>query len=186
MSASCSFLLYPSVGPWLGKKRSRALLLTTSITLLVTLSICVQTTIVNVSPVRRVNPERNTISGVSVEDEQELRAAFGNLESMLKGNWGRVRGLCDRVIETADWPICGDQLINVSGDDLVVYGFGIADDYDFEAACGLRGMDVYAFDPTRNYPSQLSPNVTFFNFAEGRASGTPRRGSAPPPSAEDR
>lgn len=86
---------------------------------------------------------------------------------MLKGEWGKTRGLCDEILQTADWPICGDQLVSVGHSKAIVYGFGIADDYDFEAACGMHGMKVYGFDPTRKYKTELAPNVTFLNWGLG-------------------
>ncbi len=91
--------------------------------------------------------------------DEILSAFFQNLRSMLRADWGS-RGYCNNVLEFADWPICGD---GIRPHDIRIYSFGIADDYDFEAAAGLHGFPVYAFDPTRNYPQKLAKNVNFFN-----------------------
>lgn len=98
--------------------------------------------------------------GEDVDSHDEILSSFfGNLRSMLHGEWGG-RGYCNKILEFGDWPICGDGLQPYG---IPIYSFGIADDYDFEAAAGLYGFQVYAFDPTRNYPHDLAKNVNFFN-----------------------
>jgi hypothetical protein len=50
--------------------------------------------------------------------------------------------LCEDIIYTGDWPMCGDALTNRSG---LVYGFGIEKNWDFEAAAGALGFEVRPF-----------------------------------------
>ena len=90
---------------------------------------------------------------------ETLGIFFKNLKMMLGGDWGE-RGYCNLILELADWPLCGD---GIEVGEIPIYSFGIADDYDFEAGAGFLGFRVFAFDPTRSYPGNLSENVTFFN-----------------------
>lgn len=98
-----------------------------------------------------------------IVDKVKLRLFFGKLKSMLKGDWGssNEQAFCNLILKTADWPLCGDG-IQIS--ESIIYSFGIADNYDFEAQSGKFGFQVKAFDPTRNYPKELADNVTFFSW----------------------
>lgn len=82
---------------------------------------------------------------------------------MLRGKWGgpNERAFCNVILKTADWPLCGD---GIKASQNVIYSFGIADNYDFEAQAGKLGFQVNVFDPTRSYPTKLAENVTFFNW----------------------
>jgi hypothetical protein len=57
--------------------------------------------------------------------------------------------LCEEIIYTGDWPVCGDVLTNRSG---LVYGFGIEKNWDFEAAAGALGFDVRVARPDSASP----------------------------------
>lgn len=37
----------------------------------------------------------------------------------------------------------------------VVYSFGLSDDWSFESAMALYGCDVYAFDPSLQFPKKI-------------------------------
>jgi hypothetical protein len=47
--------------------------------------------------------------------------------------------LCEEIIYTGDWPMCGDALTDRSG---LVYAFGIEKNWDFEASAGAQGFEV--------------------------------------------
>ena len=57
--------------------------------------------------------------------------------------------LCEEIIYTGDWPVCGDVLTNRSG---LVYGFGIEMNWDFEAAAGALGFEVRVARPASASP----------------------------------
>lgn len=100
----------------------------------------------------------STALSTQTAQQEVLISFFKNLELMLAGEWG-TRGYCNSIYQFGDWPLCGDD---VQPGEVPVFSFGIADDYDFEAAAGLAGFQVYAFDPTRSYPYKLSKNVNFY------------------------
>jgi len=70
--------------------------------------------------------------------------------------------MCEEIVELADWPACDPKFSMPSGDEkCVVYSFGIANNWDFEAQAGANGCTVHAFDPTVKYVKTLAQNVEF-------------------------
>lgn len=51
----------------------------------------------------------------------------------------------------------------------VVYSFGLSDDWSFESAMALYGCDVYAFDPSLQFPKMPnnSQRIHYFNIGLG-------------------
>ena len=72
--------------------------------------------------------------------------------------------LCETLKVTQGWTVCLDDLLKQPSHNCLVYSFGIADQWGFEAAMGVLGCEVHAFDPTTNLPAMLAPNVTFHHF----------------------
>lgn len=71
----------------------------------------------------------------------------------------RFAAQCEDIVELADWPAC--RPLVQDNNTCLVYSFGVANDWDFEAAAGHLGCEVFAFDPTTNYVSDLAPGVQF-------------------------
>lgn len=65
--------------------------------------------------------------------------------------------LCEEIIYTGDWPVCGDVLTNRSG---LVYGFGIEKNWEFEAAAGALGFEVRVTRPASATPPAVEGVLT--------------------------
>jgi len=55
--------------------------------------------------------------------------------------------------------VCMDNIMQ--GKQCLIYSFGIANEYTFEAFMDSRGCEIHAYDPTVDLPAKLGQNIQF-------------------------
>eukprot|EP00092_Neocalanus_flemingeri_P017923 GFUD01019393.1.p1 GENE.GFUD01019393.1~~GFUD01019393.1.p1 ORF type:complete len:325 (+),score=54.21 GFUD01019393.1:61-1035(+) len=77
----------------------------------------------------------------------------------------RVGGRWYGTVVDGDKFVCMDNLL--SDERCLIYSFGISDDWSFEDFMDFRGCEIYAHDPTVDFPETRGDNITFYKLGLG-------------------